>query len=104
MKLGQQILLNIILDEFENDSGWLENIAPRGWGICPYMSIVKPCQLPRGLIYFPIIMKLSWKICSNDILDMIENAFGCLKNMATRGRGIFPYMAVYGFCKTLVKL
>ena len=40
-------------------------------------------------------MKLGQKICPNDILDEFENGFGCLKNMATRGRGIFPNMAIY---------
>jgi hypothetical protein len=41
-------------------------------------------------------MKLGQKICPNDILDELENGFGCFKNMATRVRGIFPYMAIYG--------
>jgi len=40
-------------------------------------------------------MKLGQKICPNDIWDEFENGFGCLKNMATWGRGIFPYMAIY---------
>ena len=43
MKLGQKITLNNILDEFENDAGWLKNMAARGRGIFPYMAIVKPC-------------------------------------------------------------
>ena len=43
MKLGQNIRLSDIFDEFENGSGLLKNIATRGWGILPYMAIVKPC-------------------------------------------------------------
>ena len=44
-------------------------------------------------------MKLGQKICPNDILNEFENGFGCLKNMATRGRGIFPNMAIYSTAK-----
>ena len=44
-------------------------------------------------------MKLGQKICPNDILDKFENGSSCLKNMATRGRGIFPYMASWIFMK-----
>ena len=44
MKLGQNMCLNNILDEFENGSGWLKNMAARGRGSFPYMAIVvKPC-------------------------------------------------------------
>ena len=39
-------------------------------------------------------MKLGKKICPNDILDEFEKGSSCLKNMATKGRGIFPYMAI----------
>ena len=43
MKLGQKICPNDILDKFENDAGWLKNMAARGRGIFPYMAIVKLC-------------------------------------------------------------
>jgi len=49
-------------------------------------------------------MKLAQKICPNDILDEFKNSSLCLKNMAAKGRGIFPYMAIYGFSKTLLTL
>jgi len=32
MKLGQKIHPDNILDEFENDAGWLKNMAARGGG------------------------------------------------------------------------
>ncbi|KAH3799286.1 hypothetical protein DPMN_152892 [Dreissena polymorpha] len=35
-------------------------------------------------------MKLGQKICPNDILEEFENGSGCVKNMASKGRGIFP--------------
>ena len=43
-------------------------------------------------------MKLSQNICSNDISDEFENASGLLKNMAARGQGRFPYMAIVKPC------
>jgi hypothetical protein len=46
-------------------------------------------------------MKLGQKIGLNDILDEFENGYVCFKNMAAKGRGIFPYMAIY---KTLLTL
>jgi len=46
-------------------------------------------------------MKFDQKIVLNDILDELENCYVCLKNMAAKGRGIFPYMAIYGYSKTL---
>ena len=49
-------------------------------------------------------MKCGQKIDLNNILDEFENGFGCYKNMTTRGRGIFSYMAIYGFSKTLLTL
>ena len=38
------------------------------------------------------------------ILDEFENVYVFLKNMAANGRGIFPYMAVYGDSKILLTL
>jgi hypothetical protein len=43
-------------------------------------------------------MKLGQKICPNDVLNEFENGYGCYKNMATRGRGIFPYRALVKPC------
>jgi hypothetical protein len=42
MKLGQKIHPNNIVDEIKNGAGWLKNMASRGRGIFPYISIVKP--------------------------------------------------------------
>jgi len=49
-------------------------------------------------------MKFGQKIGFNDILDEFENGYVCLKNMAAKGRGIFPYMAIYGYSKILLTL
>ncbi len=65
------------------------------------MAIVKPCEDSRCHIYCPIFMKFGKKIGLNDILGWFINDYVCLKNMAAKGRGIFPYMAIYGYSKTL---
>ena len=62
------------------------------------MAIVKSCLHSRGHIYCPIFMKLGENMCPNDILDKFENGSGWLKNMAARGRGSFPYMAIVKPC------
>jgi len=49
-------------------------------------------------------MKYGQKICLNDILDEFENGYVCLKNMAAKGRGIFPYTAIYDYSKILLTL
>jgi len=49
-------------------------------------------------------MKLGQKIGVNDILDEFENGYVCLRNMAAKGRGIFPYMALHGYSKILLTL
>ena len=49
-------------------------------------------------------MKLAQMICPNDILDKFENGNLCLKNMAAKGRGILPFMALYGYSKILFTL
>jgi len=43
-------------------------------------------------------MKLGQKIHPDNILDEFKNDAGWLKNMAARGRGIFPYMAIVKPC------
>jgi hypothetical protein len=98
MKLGQNMCPNDILDEFENGSGWLKNMAARERGSFPFMAIVKPCEHTRGHICCPIIMKLGQNMCSYDILDEFENGPGWLKNMAARGRGSFLHMALVKAC------
>ncbi len=49
-------------------------------------------------------MKFGQKIGFNDILDEFENGYVCLKNMAAKGRGIIPYMAIYGYSKILLTI
>ena len=39
-------------------------------------------------------MKLGGNMCPNKILDKFKNGFGWMKNMAAKGRGSFPYMAI----------
>jgi len=56
MKLGQNMCPNNILDEFENGSSWMKNMAT------------------------------DLNICSNNSLSEFENGYGLLKNMAARGR------------------
>ena len=94
MKLSQNISSDHISDEFENGSGLLKNMAARGRASFPYMAIVKPCYNARSHICGPMPMKLGQNICTNDIWAQIENGWGPFKNMAARGRGIFPYMAI----------
>jgi hypothetical protein len=47
-------------------------------------------------------VKFGQKIGLNDILDEFENGYVCLKNMAAKGRGIFPNMAINGYSKILL--
>ena len=88
-------------------------MAARGRGSFPYMALVKPCEHSRGHIYFLIFMILSQNMCPNDILDEFKNGFGWLKNMAARGHGSFPYMALvkpgehsrgHTYCPIFIKL
>ena len=48
-------------------------------------------------------MKLGQNMCPNNILDKFENGSSWMKNMAARGRGSFPYMALV-YSKTLLTL
>ena len=68
MKFGQKIVLNDILDEFENGYVCVKNMAVKEQGIFPYMALVKPCWHTRGHIYCPIFMKFCQKIGLYDIL------------------------------------
>ena len=49
-------------------------------------------------------MKFGQKIGLNHILEEFENGNVCLKNMAAKERGIFPYMAIYGYSTILLTL
>ena len=43
-------------------------------------------------------MKLDQNICSNNSSSEFENGYGSLKNMAARGGGSCPYMALVKTC------
>ena len=40
MKLGQNMCPNNILEEFENGSSWMKNMAPMGRGSFPDMALL----------------------------------------------------------------
>jgi hypothetical protein len=65
---------------------------------CPGIGLKNYGMYARGHIYCPIFMKLVQKIHPDNILDEFKNDAGWLKNMAARGRGIFPYMAIVKPC------
>ena len=98
-KICQKISPNDIFDEFENGSGWLKNMATRGWGIFTYIAMEKTLfYTVNNHIYCPIFMKPGMNLCSNYILYEFENGSGLLKNMAARGWSIFHYMAKVNPC------
>ena len=87
-----------MLVELKNGSGPLKNMATRGRGSIPYMAKEKPCELSRSHNFWPIIMKICQNIGFIDISDEFENGPDRWKNMAARGRGSFPYMALVKPC------
>ena len=66
MKLGQNVCLNEISDEFEN--GYVRS-KTRSLG----QILEKPCVRSRGHIFSPIIMKLSQNVCPDEISDEFKN-------------------------------
>ena len=66
MKLGQNVCLNEILDEFENGSCLVKN---RLLG----QILEKPCVCSRGQLFSLIIMKLGQNVCLDESLDEFEN-------------------------------
>ena len=63
-----------------------------------FLSVVCRALHSRGHIYCLIFMKLGQNMCPNYILDKFENSSGWMKNIAARGRGSFPYMAIVKPC------
>ena len=104
MKFAQNVCLNDMLVEFKSGSGLLKNMVTSGRGSFPYLAIEKPCKHSRSHDFCPIIIKDGQNIGVNDISDEIENGYICLKNIASKKRGIFAYTAVYGYSRTLLTL
>ena len=70
MKLGQNVCLDEISDEFENGSKARSQSQ----------ILEKPCLLSRCQIFSPIIMKFCQNVCLDDILDEMENRSCQVKN------------------------
>jgi len=52
----------------------------------------------RSHTNYPIFMKLDQNICSNNSSAEFENGYDSLKNIAARGGGSCPYMALVKTC------
>ena len=66
MKVGQDVCLDDISDEFENGS--------------PGQILGKPCVRSRGHIFSRILMKVGQDVCLDDISDEFENGSRGVKN------------------------
>ena len=73
MKLGQNVCLGEISDEFENGSCWVKSRSL-------VQLVEKPCVCSRSHIFSPIIMKLGQNVCIDKTSDVIENGSGQVKN------------------------
>ena len=73
MKLGQNVCVDEISDEFENGSC---QVKARSLG----QILEKPFVRSRGHIFSLIILKLGHNICLEEILDKIENGSCWVKN------------------------
>ena len=65
MKLGQNVCLDKISEEFEIGSC---GVKTRSLG----QILEKPCVRSRGHIFSPILMKLSQNVCLDKISDELE--------------------------------
>ena len=74
MKLGQNVCLEEISDEFENGSCWVKNYVSRS------NVTKKPFVHSRGHVFSLIIMKLGENICLDEISDKIETGSFWIKN------------------------
>ena len=72
MKVGQDVCLDDISDEFENGS--------RGVKRSPGQILGKPCVRSRGHIFSRILMKVGQDVCLDDISDEFENGSRGVKN------------------------
>ena len=73
MKLGQNVCLEEISDEFENGSCQSKTMSQG-------QLLEKHCVCPRGHIFSPIIMKLGQNVCLDEISHEFENGSSQVKN------------------------
>ena len=73
MKVGQDVCLDDISDEFENGSRGVKNYVPG-------QILEKPCVRSRGHIFSRILMKVGQDVCLDDILDKFKNGSCGVKN------------------------
>ena len=77
MKLGQNVCLDKISDEFQNWSCLVKNKVTRS-------NLTKPRVCSRGHIFNLIIMKLGQNFCLDEISGECENRSCLVKNCVTR--------------------
>ena len=73
MKVGQDVCLDDISDEFENGSLGLKTRSPG-------QILEKPCVRSRGHIFSRILMKVGQDVCLDDILDKLKHGSCGVKN------------------------
>ena len=73
MKVGQDVCLDDISDEFENGS---RGVKTRSLG----QILEKPCVRSRGHILSRILMEVGQDVCLDDISDEFENGSRGVKN------------------------
>ena len=73
MKVGQDVCLDDILDEFENGHVGSKTRSPG-------QILGKPCVRSRGHIFSRILMKVGQDVCLDDISDEFENGSCGVKN------------------------
>ena len=73
MKVGQDVCLDEISDEFENGSCGVKNKVTRS-------NLRKPCVRSRGHILSRILMEVGQDVCLDDISDEFENGSRGVKN------------------------
>ena len=73
MKVGQDVCLDDISDEFENGSRGSKTRSPG-------QILGKPCVRSRGHIFSRILMKVGQDVFLDDIWDEFENGLRGVKN------------------------
>ena len=73
MKLGQNVYLDEISDEFENGSFRVKTMSLG-------QILDKPCVSFRGHIFSLIIIKRGQNVCLDEILNEFENGSHLVKN------------------------
>ena len=77
MKLGQNVYLNEISEEFKNGSRWVKNVGLKTRSLGQILE--KPYVHSRGHIFSPIIMKFGQNVCLDKISDEFEKGHVRLK-------------------------